>query len=275
MRRSASGNRGGALVRCVANSMLRTKLASGRMPKKDESLGRYAVNRIESLPRAAAFSRGARGRLKPPDAADRRRLFVAFAVDAALRASLERTVARLAALHVRGRFVPPENFHITVAFLGYADIGRVGEILGALQTAAAQITPFDLAIDTVGAFRASGGPASCGPAAAARTRVSSTRARACAPRDAARFHLRRTRRTAHHLVPLRARCRCTAARDVGAAFAARRRLDALQSHLCALRSELRCGRCRAACRHHRRRARTQRTVALRATSAMSETGRRR
>ena len=49
------------------------------------------------------------------------RLFIALPVTAELRRTLEETQTALRRQGVRGRFTPPENLHMTLAFLGNAE----------------------------------------------------------------------------------------------------------------------------------------------------------
>jgi len=51
-----------------------------------------------------------------------------------------------------GRWVAPENYHLTVAFLGGVDEERVAGLVAAARDAAARVRAFDVALDTVGAF---------------------------------------------------------------------------------------------------------------------------
>jgi 2'-5' RNA ligase len=64
---------------------------------------------------------------------DRKRLFCALRLPPE---AIERLVAWQTQLE-GGRLVPPENLHVTLAFLGYVDAGRVPEIVVALRGAAA------------------------------------------------------------------------------------------------------------------------------------------
>jgi 2'-5' RNA ligase len=64
---------------------------------------------------------------------DRIRLFCALRLPAE---TIERLVAWQARLD-KGRLVPPENLHVTLAFLGWVDERRVPEIVGVLRASAA------------------------------------------------------------------------------------------------------------------------------------------
>ncbi len=50
------------------------------------------------------------------------------------------------------RWVAPERYHLTVAFLGMVDEVRLDEIAARVRSAVAAATPFDLPLDAVGAF---------------------------------------------------------------------------------------------------------------------------
>ncbi|MEA2689972.1 MAG: 2,3-cyclic 3-phosphodiesterase, partial [Candidatus Eremiobacteraeota bacterium] len=82
----------------------------------------------------------------------RRRLFVAADLDDTARAACASVAERLRAKRWFGKWVPPENYHLTVAFLGGVDDERVAEILAALRAVAPRIAPVEVPLDTVGAF---------------------------------------------------------------------------------------------------------------------------
>ncbi len=76
------------------------------------------------------------------------RLFIAIRADAclteALRACQEECIKR----GVRGNYVPEENFHLTLAFIGeYPDPGKALEVIGSVPFA-----PFTLRLQGIGAF---------------------------------------------------------------------------------------------------------------------------
>ena len=74
------------------------------------------------------------------------RLFIAIPLGDAMRKSLTAMQADLRAQRVRGNFTPPENLHLTLAFIGeYPDPDGVLEILPPLQ-------PFELRLNGFGAF---------------------------------------------------------------------------------------------------------------------------
>lgn len=82
----------------------------------------------------------------------RRRLFVAADLDEATRAGCASVADRLRAKGWFGKWVPPENYHLTVAFLGGVDIDRVGDVIAAVAAVTPRIVPVDVPLDTVGAF---------------------------------------------------------------------------------------------------------------------------
>ena len=82
----------------------------------------------------------------------RRRLFVAGELDDDARAACARTADRLRAKGWPGRWIEPQNYHLTVAFIGNVDDERLDAIAGAVRDAAAQIHPIDVPLELVGAF---------------------------------------------------------------------------------------------------------------------------
>jgi 2'-5' RNA ligase len=77
---------------------------------------------------------------------------VAAEIDDDAREACARVAERLRAKGWPGRWVAPENYHLTVAFLGGVDEERVPEMIDALRDAAAHVTVFDVPLDFVGAF---------------------------------------------------------------------------------------------------------------------------
>ena len=82
----------------------------------------------------------------------KRRLFVAVALDDAARAACAAVAERLRAEGFDGRFVAPENYHLTVAFLGGVDEERVAEVGATLERLAPELAPLRVPLDAVGAF---------------------------------------------------------------------------------------------------------------------------
>ena len=98
----------------------------------------------------------------------RYRLFIAADIDDPARAACATVAERLRAAGWPGRWVAPENYHLTVAFLGGVDDERVAGLAAAARDAAAGHRAFDVPLDTVGAFPNARKPrvAWIGPAAA-------------------------------------------------------------------------------------------------------------
>jgi 2'-5' RNA ligase len=86
-----------------------------------------------------------------PAPARTRRLFFALWQDEATRAALHRST-RAMARHSGGKPVPPENFHLTLAFLGSVPEARCPDVLAAgAQLSLPQLT---LLLDRFGYFQA-------------------------------------------------------------------------------------------------------------------------
>jgi 2'-5' RNA ligase len=77
---------------------------------------------------------------------------VAAEIDETARAACAHVAERLRAKSWTGRWVAPENYHLTVAFLGGVGEERVPEMIEAVRDAAAHLTVFDVPLDSVGAF---------------------------------------------------------------------------------------------------------------------------
>jgi 2'-5' RNA ligase len=82
----------------------------------------------------------------------RRRLFVAVDIDDEARAECADVAARLRAAQWAARWVAPENYHLTVAFLGSVDDERVADLTAAASDVAARAAAFDVPLEVVGAF---------------------------------------------------------------------------------------------------------------------------
>jgi RNA 2',3'-cyclic 3'-phosphodiesterase len=80
--------------------------------------------------------------------AELRRLFLAVAVDPQLKSMLAQ---HLALWTVPGKVVPPDNWHLTIRFLGSIDQIRL-EMLTALLDGADLGPPFDLVVGEMGSF---------------------------------------------------------------------------------------------------------------------------
>jgi len=81
-----------------------------------------------------------------------RRLFIAVDLDEAARRACAAAAASLRSAGVEARWVAPENYHITVAFLGGVDAERVDDAQRILARTANGLRTFDIGIEIVGAF---------------------------------------------------------------------------------------------------------------------------
>ncbi len=82
----------------------------------------------------------------------RRRLFVAAALDDTTRAACAAVAERVRAAGVAARYLAPETYHVTVAFLGGVDEARIVEVDGALRIVALAAPGLTLPLERVGAF---------------------------------------------------------------------------------------------------------------------------
>lgn len=85
--------------------------------------------------------------------AEKARLFVAVEVPAAVRDGIDAAAEPLRQRQPQARWVSPRAFHLTVAFVGWVGESELTAVHDACAEAAAQSTPFDLALQgTAGAF---------------------------------------------------------------------------------------------------------------------------
>ena len=80
------------------------------------------------------------------------RAFVAILLAAAVRERLAAAVERLRPLARDVAWVGPDNFHVTLKFLGGVEATRLDAIAAALADAARASRPFDLGVSDLGAF---------------------------------------------------------------------------------------------------------------------------
>ena len=81
------------------------------------------------------------------------RSFVAIERPAGLKRALGELAARLkAAGPVPVKWVEPAAIHLTLKFLGNIPVGRIDEVVRALETAAAGVPPFSLRVGELGVF---------------------------------------------------------------------------------------------------------------------------
>jgi 2'-5' RNA ligase len=86
------------------------------------------------------------------------RLFVAVEIPGAVRAALAAAQARLRAGDARVGWVPPENIHLTLAFLGDTFQARVPALQAALDRAVSGFASFSVEVRGLGAFGAPRSP---------------------------------------------------------------------------------------------------------------------
>jgi 2'-5' RNA ligase len=93
----------------------------------------------------------ARDRAARPEARPLR-LFVAVDVPEAIRAAVADATAPLREAHPRARWIPLENQHVTVKFLGSTFPRLVGWVTETVRSVAAASDPFGSAVEGLGAF---------------------------------------------------------------------------------------------------------------------------
>lgn len=79
------------------------------------------------------------------------RAFIALDIPQALREDVA-ALARQLKTSVRGRFVPRENYHVAIAFLGDVIERELADAMLALDEAASRFAPVELAPDGLGKF---------------------------------------------------------------------------------------------------------------------------
>jgi 2'-5' RNA ligase len=80
------------------------------------------------------------------------RLFVGIELDDGVRAAALDAAAALRMSDAPLRFEKPEKMHVTLAFLGKTSPEQLDLVIEALAHAAAQVAPFTLTFDRIGAF---------------------------------------------------------------------------------------------------------------------------
>jgi 2'-5' RNA ligase len=86
------------------------------------------------------------------DGATRLRLFIAVDVPSEVRALVEEVVAPWRERFSGGRWVPTENWHVTLAFLGSTSPDLLDEISSTLAEVAAETRAFGSRVEGLGAF---------------------------------------------------------------------------------------------------------------------------
>ncbi len=79
------------------------------------------------------------------------RLFIAAELPERLVEELSETSALLRE-RVRGRYVAPDRFHVTLAFLGETDAACVDALADLIEEACAAVLPVDVALGALGSF---------------------------------------------------------------------------------------------------------------------------
>lgn len=79
------------------------------------------------------------------------RLFVAAELPEEIREALAETSALLRG-RMRGRYVAPDSFHVTLAFLGEVEQHRVNDACNALERGCADFSAFSVSLGNLGCF---------------------------------------------------------------------------------------------------------------------------
>lgn len=80
------------------------------------------------------------------------RVFAAVRIPVRIQRELARLTRRLAESEIPVRWIPPENMHLTLRFLGQVPDEARRSIVEALSLAAQDSTPFEVSFGSVGAF---------------------------------------------------------------------------------------------------------------------------
>ena len=83
---------------------------------------------------------------------DKVRTFIAALIPAEVRRRLAEVEEKLRASGADVKWVPEENFHITLKFLGYVEPERLEAVVRAAESAIKGLSPFDVSLSGVGAF---------------------------------------------------------------------------------------------------------------------------
>ena len=80
------------------------------------------------------------------------RLFVALALPSTVREELESVIGRLTTDVLGARWVPAQNIHLTLAFLGRVDASRIPAVSEAIASAVSGHVDFTVRLGELGAF---------------------------------------------------------------------------------------------------------------------------
>jgi 2'-5' RNA ligase len=80
------------------------------------------------------------------------RTFVAIEISEPVRRAAAKLIETLGTAAADVKWVDPQNLHLTVKFLGDVSLKETARICQAVQKAAAEVEPFELALGGVGAF---------------------------------------------------------------------------------------------------------------------------
>lgn len=80
------------------------------------------------------------------------RIFVGVELDEGTRIACEALALRLERGGLRASFIPPENYHLTLLFLGNVESERVASVEAALTEVAQRYAFFAVTFDRIGAF---------------------------------------------------------------------------------------------------------------------------
>lgn len=83
------------------------------------------------------------------------RLFIALEIPEDVRSEIARSAAAMEKTWSAGRLIPPENYHLTLAFLGEIPESRAADVISAME--ACPSPPPTLAVEGFGRFRHRGG----------------------------------------------------------------------------------------------------------------------
>ncbi|HDD53686.1 MAG TPA: RNA 2',3'-cyclic phosphodiesterase [Thermosulfidibacter takaii] len=80
------------------------------------------------------------------------RAFIAMELSPQVKESLRKLINDLKSRNIKGRWVPPENIHLTLRFLGNIEEDQVKAIEQLLEEVAEEADPFQISIEGLGAF---------------------------------------------------------------------------------------------------------------------------